>query len=136
MWQSYPCKLWKIIGSFLESLKFMLHLLCAVPLNLPVTWQWSRTLSVFNSCLHIQHMCEVLYISSSSLIIVNLLSKYCFVICWAHFCLSSTHVINLLIQSLPLKIIEGKVNLSSINTNFAPIELGICSRYFIVCSLS
>ena len=33
----------------------------------------------------------------------------------------------LLIQSLPLKIIEGKVNPSSIRTNFAPIELGICS---------
>ena len=35
-------------------------------------------------------------------------------------------MINLLIQSLPLKITEGKVNLSSIHTNFAPIELGIC----------
>ena len=57
---SYPCKLWKIIGSFLGILNFKLHLLCAAPLNLPVTWQWSFTLSVFNSCLHIQHMCELL----------------------------------------------------------------------------
>ena len=30
-------------------------------------------------------------------------------------------------QSLPSKIIDGKVNLSSIHTIFAPIELGICS---------
>ena len=29
-------------------------------------------------------------------------------------------------QSLPLKI-KGKVNLSSIHTNFVPIELGCCS---------
>ena len=29
-------------------------------------------------------------------------------------------------QSLPLKI-KGKVNLSSIHTNFVPIELGSCS---------
>ena len=60
MWPSYPCKLWKIIGSFFESLKFMMHLLCAAPLNLPVTWQGPLTLSMFNSCLHIQHMCELL----------------------------------------------------------------------------
>ena len=39
MCPSYPCKLWKIIGSFFGSLKFMLHLLCAAPLNLPVTGQ-------------------------------------------------------------------------------------------------
>ena len=39
-------------------------------------------------------------------------------------------------QSLPLKIIEGKVNISSIQTNFAPIELGWCSWYFIVYSPS
>ena len=58
--------------------------------------------------------------------------KYCLAICWVRFCLSSTHVINLLIQSLPLKIIESKVNLSSIHTNVAPIELGWCSWYFIV----
>ena len=58
MWPSYPCKLWEIIGTFLGSLKFMLPFLCATPLNLPVTWQWCLTLSKFNSCLHIQHMCE------------------------------------------------------------------------------
>ena len=96
MWPSYPCKLWKIIGNFLGILNFKLHLLCAAPLNLPVTWQWSFSTQ------------------------------------W----LFSTHLINLLIQSLPLKIIEGKVNLSSIHTNFAPIELGIFSWYFIVCSRS
>ena len=62
--------------------------------------------------------------------------KYCLVICWVHFCLSSTYVINLLIQSLLLKVTEGKVNLSSMHTNFSPIELGICSWYFAVCSLS
>ena len=60
MWPSYPCKLWKIIGSFLGSYKFMLQLLCAAPLNLQITWQWSVTLSMFNSCLHMQHMCELL----------------------------------------------------------------------------
>ena len=124
MWPSYPYKLWKIIVSFLGSLKFMLHLLCAAPLILPVTWQWSLTLSMFNSCLHIQHMCKLLQISSSSLVIINPLLKYCLVIFWVHFCLSSIHVINLLIQSLPLKIIERNVNLSSMHTNFAPIELG------------
>ena len=75
MCPSYPCKLWKIIGSF-------------------------------------------------SLVIINLLLKYYLVICLVHFCLFSTHLINLLIQSLPLKIIERKVNLSSIHTNFAHIELG------------
>ena len=58
MCPSYPCELWKMTGSFFESLKFMLHLLCAAPLNLPVTWQWSLTLSVFNSSFHIQHKCE------------------------------------------------------------------------------
>ena len=62
--------------------------------------------------------------------------KYGLVICWFHLCLSSTHVIDLLIQSKPSKIIEGKVNLSSIHTNFAPIELGRCSWYFIICSPS
>ena len=56
---SYPCKLWKIIGSFLGILNFKLHLLCAAPLNLPVTWQWSLTLPVFNSSLHIQQICEL-----------------------------------------------------------------------------
>ena len=34
------------------------------------------------------------------------------------------HFYSHLYQSLPLKIIKGKVNLSSIHTNFAPIELG------------
>ena len=43
-------------------------------------------------------------------------------------------MINLLIQSLPLKLIEGKVNISSMHSNFAPIELGMCSWYFIVYS--
>ena len=81
-------------------------------------------------------MCELLYLSSSSLAIINLLLKYFLVICWVHFCLSSTHVINLLIQSLPLKIIEGKVNLSSIHTNFASIELGWYSWFFVVYSPS
>ena len=70
-------------------------------------------------------MCELLKIYSSLLVVINLLSKYSLIVCLVHFCLSNTHVINLLIQSLPLKI--GKVNLSSINTNFAPIELGVCS---------
>ena len=32
----------------------------------------------------------------------------------------------LLMQFFPLKIITGKVNLLSIHTNFAPIELGKC----------
>ena len=45
-------------------------------------------------------------------------------------------MIDLLIQSLPLKIIKGKVNLSSMHTNFAPIELGMCSSYFTVHSPS
>ena len=31
----------------------------------------------------------------------------------------------LLMQSSPLQIIYGKVNLSSIHTNFAPIRLGV-----------
>ena len=39
-------------------------------------------------------------------------------------------------QSSTLKIRTGKVNLSSIHTNFAPIELGKCSWYFIVYSRS
>ena len=34
---SNPCKLSKIIGNFLGILYFKLHLLCAAPLNLPVT---------------------------------------------------------------------------------------------------
>ena len=34
-----------------------------------------------------------------------------------------THQMNLLMQFFPLKVITGKVNLSSIHTNFAPIEL-------------
>ena len=34
---SYPCKLWKIIGSFFGILKLILHLLWEAPLNLPVT---------------------------------------------------------------------------------------------------
>ena len=46
---SYPCKLWKIIGSFLGITNFKLHLLSAAPLNLPVTWHCSLTLSVFTS---------------------------------------------------------------------------------------
>ena len=45
-------------------------------------------------------------------------------------------MINLLIQSLPLKLIEGKVNISSMHSNFAPIELGMYSWYFIVYSAS
>ena len=36
MCPSYPCKLRKIIGNFLDILNFKLHLLCATPLNLPV----------------------------------------------------------------------------------------------------
>ena len=60
MCPSYPCKLWKIIGSFLGILNFKLHLLCTAPLNVPVTWQLSLTLSVFNSSLHIQQICELL----------------------------------------------------------------------------
>ena len=39
------------------------------------------------------------------------------------YCLK-IHLINLLIQLSPLKIITGKVHLSSIHTNFARIELG------------
>ena len=120
--------------NFLGILNFKLYLFCAAPLNLPVTWQWSLFLSVFNSCLDIQHMCELLEIFSSSLVTINLLSKYCLIIRLVHFCLSSTHVINLLMQFLPLKIIEGKVNLSSIYTNFAPTELGWCSWHFFVSS--
>ena len=57
---SYPCKLWKIFGSFLWSLKFKLRLLCETPLNLPVIWQWSLTLSVFNSSFHRWHMFELI----------------------------------------------------------------------------
>ena len=34
-----------------------------------------------------------------------------------------TQQINLLMQFFPLKVITGKVNLSSMHTNFAPIEL-------------
>ena len=37
MCASYPFKLGTIIGSFLGILNFKLHLLCAAPLNLPVT---------------------------------------------------------------------------------------------------
>ena len=59
MWLSYPCKLWKYIGNFLGILDFKLHLLCAGPLNLPEAWQWSFALSVFNSSLHIQQICEL-----------------------------------------------------------------------------
>ena len=55
---------------------------------------------------------------------MNLLLKHFLVICLVHFCLSSTHVINLLIHFSLLKITVDKVNLSSIHTNFAPIELG------------
>ena len=39
---------------------------------------------------------------------------------------SKTHSINSLIQLLPVKILVAKVNLSSIQTNFAAIELGTC----------
>ena len=56
----YPCKLWKIIGSFLGIPNFKLHLLCAAPLNLPVAWQWSLTLAVFNSC-YISSICVNYY---------------------------------------------------------------------------
>ena len=34
---SYPCKLSKKFGSFLGILNFKLYLLCAAPINLPVT---------------------------------------------------------------------------------------------------
>ena len=136
MCQSYLCKLWKIIGIFLGILNFKLYLLYAAPLNLPVTWQEFFTLPVFNSCLHIQHMCDLWQICSSSLVIINLLSKYFLVICLVRLCLSKAYVINLLIQFLPLRIIEGKVNLWSIHTNSAPIELDWRSWYFIVCSPS
>ena len=57
---SNPCKLWKIIGKFLGILYSKLHLLCAAALNLPITCQWSLTLSVFNTSLHIQQICELL----------------------------------------------------------------------------
>ena len=60
MCPSYSRKLWKIIGNFLGILNFKLHLLHAAPLNLPVTWQWSLALSVFNFSLHIQQICELL----------------------------------------------------------------------------
>ena len=53
MCPSYPCKLRKIVGSFLGNFSFLSQLSCAAPLNLPVTWQWSFNLSVFNSCSHI-----------------------------------------------------------------------------------
>ena len=54
---SNPSKLRKIIGNFFGILNFRLQWSCAAPLNLPVTWQWSLTLSVFNSSLHIQRIC-------------------------------------------------------------------------------
>ena len=41
------------------------------------------------------------------------------------FC-SKIHLKKLLTQLLPVKILVGKVNLLSTQTNFAPIELGIC----------
>ena len=37
MCPSYACKLGKISGNFLGTLNFKLYLLCAAPLNLPVT---------------------------------------------------------------------------------------------------
>ena len=42
------------------------------------------------------------------------------------------HLIKLLIQLLPVKILVGKVNLLSKQTNFAPIELGMCFWYNFV----
>ena len=47
-----------------------------------------------------------------------------------------THIKNLLTRFSPLKTIVGKVNLPSIHTNFAPIEIGKLSWYFIVYSPS
>ena len=47
-------------------------------------------------------------------------------------CCVKIHLIKLLIQFLPSKIIVGKVNLLSMQTNFAPIELGMCFWYNFV----
>ena len=42
------------------------------------------------------------------------------------------HLIKLLTQLLPVKVLVGKVNLLSMQTNFGPIELGICFWYNFV----
>ena len=41
-------------------------------------------------------------------------------------CCLKIHVTNLLIQFSPVKMLVGKVNLLSMETSFAPIELGMC----------
>ena len=48
-------------------------------------------------------------------------------------CCLKIHVINLLIQFSPVKMLVGKVNLLSMETNFAPIELGMCFSYNVLC---
>ena len=49
-----------------------------------------------------------------------------------YFSCSKIHLIKLLTQLLPVKILVGKVNLLSTQTNFAPIELGMCFWYSFV----
>ena len=44
-WLSQSLKFWNITGTFLVNWKFMLQSQWAVPLNLPVTWQWSLSFS-------------------------------------------------------------------------------------------
>ena len=60
MCPSYPSKLWKTIGNYLDIPNFKLRLLCAAPLNLPIIWQWSLTLPVFNYSLQMWHMFQLL----------------------------------------------------------------------------
>ena len=55
---SYPSKLWKIMGIFQVFLILNYNSLCAAPLNLPVIWQWSLTLSLIIFSLHIQQYSE------------------------------------------------------------------------------
>ena len=52
------------------------------------------------------------------------------------FCCIKIYLVKSLTQLLPVKILVGKVNLSSIQTNLAPIKLGICFWYNLVYLLN
>ena len=124
------------MGKFFDSFSLKLHWLCAEPLNLPVVWQWFLTFVSSNFSLHIQKFLNHYFFFSSSIVVVNFLLK-CSLIIWLIFsCSTKIHLIGLLTQSWSVKFLVGKVNLSSMHTNFAPIELGMYFWYNLFYSLS
>ena len=88
-------------------------------------WQWPLTLFLLPTIclLHIQQFC-VFLCSSSSLDTISFFLKYLEIICLHLSYFSKTHSGNSLIHCLPVKLLVGLVNLSSIQTNLAAIELG------------